>query len=101
MWRFWEGITRQGAHEAYSKFKNFFSFRLSPLVSGVVYLAYLAFCATLVPKTWHDNAQNVRSAPSQMVVCSCQAHALDSLMLQVTFAFPVPGRCAAIHPIAR
>ena len=62
-WRFWEGITQQGAHPAYGAFKNFFTYRLSPLVSGFVYCAYLAFCATLVPKTWHNNAQNVRFHP--------------------------------------
>ena len=33
-WRWWEGITQQGANPEYSKAKNFFSFRLSPLVSG-------------------------------------------------------------------
>ena len=32
-WRFWEGITGQGSDDAFGKFKNFFKYRLSPLVS--------------------------------------------------------------------
>ncbi|KAL0022300.1 hypothetical protein WJX79_007413 [Trebouxia sp. C0005] len=39
-WRFWEGITGQGSDDAFGKFKNFFKYRLSPLVSGCVYTAY-------------------------------------------------------------
>lgn len=57
-WRFWEGITAQGSHPAYSKFKNFFSFRLSPLVSGIVYCSYLIYCCTLVPKTFKNQTED-------------------------------------------
>jgi len=32
-WRFWEGITGQGSDAAFGPFKNFFRYRLSPLVS--------------------------------------------------------------------
>lgn len=32
-WRLWEGITGQGSDDAFGKFKNFFKYRLSPLVS--------------------------------------------------------------------
>lgn len=32
-WRFWEGITGQGSDDAFGPFKNFFRYRLSPLVS--------------------------------------------------------------------
>ncbi|DBA78497.1 TPA: hypothetical protein ACH3X2_007985 [Trebouxia sp. C0005] len=39
-WRFWEGITGQGSDDAFGPFKNFFRYRLSPLVSGSVYTAY-------------------------------------------------------------
>jgi hypothetical protein len=58
IWRFWEGITAQGSHPCYSKFKNFFSFRLSPLVSGGVYTAYLAYILVLLPKAfdYHNDA---------------------------------------------
>ena len=59
IWRFWEGITGQGSHPAYSRFKNFFSFRLSPLVSGGVYCGYLVYCCTLVPKAFKGEAANV------------------------------------------
>ena len=39
-WRWWEAFTFQGADATFSPFKNFFSYRLSPLVSGCVYVAY-------------------------------------------------------------
>ena len=32
-WRFWEGITGQGSDDAFGPFKNFFRYRLSPIVS--------------------------------------------------------------------
>lgn len=32
-WRFWEGITGQGSDDAFGPYKNFFRYRLSPLVS--------------------------------------------------------------------
>lgn len=32
-WRFWEGITGQGSDDAFGPFKNFFRYRLSPMVS--------------------------------------------------------------------
>lgn len=52
-WRFWEGITGQGSDDAFGKFKNFFKYRLSPLVSGCVYTAYGAFCISLIPRIKH------------------------------------------------
>ncbi len=52
------GPCAQGSHECYSKFQNFFRFRLSPLVSGFVYTAYLVYILTLLPKAfdYHNNA---------------------------------------------
>lgn len=39
-WRWWECFMFQGADATYSPFKNFFQYRLSPFVSGCVYVAY-------------------------------------------------------------
>jgi hypothetical protein len=50
LWRFWEGLTGQGYHDEYSESKNFFKFRVSPLASGSVYLAYAAYIITLLSK---------------------------------------------------
>ena len=50
-WRFWEGCTGQGSDNANGNMRNFFRYRLSPVVSGIVYLAYTAFVITLIPKT--------------------------------------------------
>lgn len=46
-WRFWEGSTGQGYDSTYSKKKNFFRYRLSPLASGGVYVAYGIYIITL------------------------------------------------------
>eukprot|EP00026_Physarum_polycephalum_P008805 Phypoly_transcript_08906.p1 GENE.Phypoly_transcript_08906~~Phypoly_transcript_08906.p1 ORF type:complete len:371 (+),score=37.56 Phypoly_transcript_08906:174-1286(+) len=39
-WRWWEFFTFQGADATFSPFKNFFAYRLSPFISGCVYVAY-------------------------------------------------------------
>eukprot|EP00026_Physarum_polycephalum_P007737 Phypoly_transcript_07803.p1 GENE.Phypoly_transcript_07803~~Phypoly_transcript_07803.p1 ORF type:complete len:443 (+),score=73.42 Phypoly_transcript_07803:90-1418(+) len=39
-WRWWEFFTFQGADATFGPFKNFFAYRLSPLISGCVYVAY-------------------------------------------------------------
>jgi hypothetical protein len=57
----------QGSHPCYSKFTNFFRFRLSPLVSGAVYCAYLGYIIVLIPKAidYHNDAVgNVRALAS-------------------------------------
>ncbi|KAJ3042178.1 hypothetical protein HDV00_008065 [Rhizophlyctis rosea] len=48
IWRLWEGLTFQGADATLSKFKNFFQYRLSPLVSCAVYAAYAYYLARLL-----------------------------------------------------
>ncbi|KAI8823660.1 uncharacterized protein EV422DRAFT_493954 [Fimicolochytrium jonesii] len=40
IWRFWECLTYQGRDAKLSNLGNFFRFRLSPAVSGGVYIAY-------------------------------------------------------------
>ncbi|KAL3162116.1 hypothetical protein ABBQ32_009828 [Trebouxia sp. C0010 RCD-2024] len=59
-WRFWEGITGQGSDDAFGPYKNFFRYRLSPLVSGTVYTAYGIFVITLIPRF-----KNIEDADSQ------------------------------------
>ena len=51
-WRFWEGFTGQGYDQRFSRKKNFFRYRVSPLVSGFVYTlygAYIIYLYTLTP----------------------------------------------------
>ncbi|KAJ1653501.1 hypothetical protein IWQ61_006385 [Dispira simplex] len=43
VWRFWEACTGQGADATFSSWKNFFKYRLSPFVSGCVYVGYLFY----------------------------------------------------------
>lgn len=62
----------QGRHPCYSKFKNFFTFRLSPFVSGFVYCAYLVYILTLIPKAFRykdDAVENVRCRSSSLLCC--------------------------------
>jgi hypothetical protein len=47
-WRFWEGLSGQGSAPHVSAARNFFKYRLSPLVSGAVYVAYAAYVAALL-----------------------------------------------------
>ncbi|KAJ3181694.1 hypothetical protein HDU87_000712 [Geranomyces variabilis] len=66
IWRFWEFLTYQGRDLTFSKSKNFFRFRLSPLVSGCVYIAYSYYILTMLlnryknrspscyPNCWRD-----------------------------------------------
>ena len=51
IWRFWEAVTGQGADAAFGNLKNFFRYRLSPFVSGIVYALYTIFVITLIPKS--------------------------------------------------
>ena len=37
-WRFWEGVTGQGSDDAFGPSKNFFKYRLSPVVSVRLHL---------------------------------------------------------------
>lgn len=48
IWRFWEGITGQGYDPNFSRKKNFFKFRIAPLVSGTVYAVYCYYIITLL-----------------------------------------------------
>lgn len=48
LWRFWEGFTGQGSREENSRWKNFFRYRLSPIVSGIVYIAYSYYIIDLL-----------------------------------------------------
>lgn len=47
LWRFWEGLSGQGYDANFSKKKNFFRYRLSPLASGIVYILYACYIVYL------------------------------------------------------
>ncbi|ORZ22980.1 hypothetical protein BCR42DRAFT_366410 [Absidia repens] len=48
LWRFWEGGLGQGSDATRSPPSNFFRYRLSPIVSGCVYIAYLSYIGKLL-----------------------------------------------------
>jgi hypothetical protein len=87
-WRFSEGLSGQGSAPHFSAVRNFFTYRLSPLVSGVVYVAYSAFVGFLLlrpPRT--DSSQ----APSDGCFPSCWTESpvgLAALSL-LTLAFAI------------
>lgn len=47
----WEAITGQGSDASFSKKKNFFRYRLSPFVSGLVYTAYCYYVIQMIFQT--------------------------------------------------
>ncbi|CEP08097.1 hypothetical protein [Parasitella parasitica] len=51
IWRMWEAITGQGSDATFGKKKNFFRYRLSPFVSGLVYAAYAYYVIQMIFKT--------------------------------------------------
>ncbi|KAI9255289.1 hypothetical protein BY458DRAFT_520349 [Sporodiniella umbellata] len=51
VWRFWEAITGQGSDASFGKKKNFFRYRLSPFVSGLVYSAYTYYVVYMIFQT--------------------------------------------------
>lgn len=64
-WRFWEGIVGAGTDAEVGKAKNFFRYRLSPIVSGGVYLAYMAYILSLLAKNRMERL-NVSFCSSQI-----------------------------------
>ena len=66
IWRFWEGITGQGYDSKYSRKKNFFRYRVSPLASGFVYLVYAVYVVTLFTgsKIENNGSSNLRKEDS-------------------------------------
>ena len=48
LWRMFEASTGAGATQDEGKMKRFFRHRLSPFISGCVYLSYAAFCIRLL-----------------------------------------------------
>ncbi|KAG1456683.1 hypothetical protein G6F56_006776 [Rhizopus delemar] len=51
IWRFWEAITGQGSDASFGRKKNFFRYRLSPFVSGLVYSAYTYYVVYMIFQT--------------------------------------------------
>ncbi|KAI8376516.1 uncharacterized protein BYT42DRAFT_574904 [Radiomyces spectabilis] len=54
IWRFWEGSTGQGSDRTMSVFQNFFRYRLSPIVSGIVYVVYLVVIGELLSESMEE-----------------------------------------------
>jgi hypothetical protein len=61
IWRFWEGFIGQGYDNSFSNLKNFFKFRLSPLVSGGVYVAYCVLVIEVIPRDKESNDEFLES----------------------------------------
>jgi hypothetical protein len=57
----WEAITGQGSDTSFSKKNNFFRYRLSPFVSGLVYKAYAYYIIRMIFQT-EEEQQNSASS---------------------------------------
>lgn len=55
----WEGFSGQGYDATFSPFGNFFRARLSPIVSGIVYIVYLVYIGKLLD---HSREDRIKSA---------------------------------------
>lgn len=62
IWRFWEAVTGQGADAAFGNMKNFFRYRLSPFVSGIVYALYTVFVISLITKNNDDRSRSASNS---------------------------------------
>lgn len=60
-YRFWEAITGQGSDASFSKKKNFFRYRLSPFVSGLVYTAYAYYVIHMIFQTEEEQQVSASS----------------------------------------
>jgi hypothetical protein len=57
----WEAITGQGSDASFSKKKNFFRYRLSPFVSGLVYTAYAYYVIHMIFQTEEEQQASASS----------------------------------------
>ncbi|KAI9488068.1 hypothetical protein BDB00DRAFT_942536 [Zychaea mexicana] len=60
-WRFWEAITGQAYDATLSKRTNFFRYRLSPIVSGLVYCGYLYYLIQMIYQTEEEQQKTASS----------------------------------------
>ncbi|KAI9243400.1 hypothetical protein BDA99DRAFT_530506 [Phascolomyces articulosus] len=60
-WRFWEAITGQAYDAALSDRTNFFRYRLSPIVSGLVYCGYLYYLIQMIYQTEEEQRKTASS----------------------------------------
>lgn len=68
-WRLWEGISGQGYDPRFSKKKNFFRYRISPLASGFVYLLYAAYIIYLFTLHPSPPGESLQQRGSCFPVC--------------------------------
>ncbi|KAK4518531.1 uncharacterized protein ATC70_008749 [Mucor velutinosus] len=61
-WRMWEAITGQGSDASFGKKKNFFRYRLSPFVSGLVYTAYAYYVIQMIFQTSEEQQHAASSS---------------------------------------
>ncbi|KAF1797991.1 hypothetical protein FB192DRAFT_1476557, partial [Mucor lusitanicus] len=69
VWRFWEGLTGQGYDALCSHFGNFFRARLSPIVSGIVYLVYLVYIGKLLTQTREERMNSTSQSTGCFPSC--------------------------------
>jgi hypothetical protein len=78
-WRYTEAITGQGYSTEFSTTKNFFRYRLSPFVSGTMYLLYAIYIITLLIAT--TRAKPKPNEPvNQMCFPSCWTKSVGGMI---------------------
>ncbi|CAO3597367.1 unnamed protein product [Absidia cylindrospora] len=69
LWRFWEGGLGQGSDATRSPPSNFFRYRLSPIVSGCVYIAYLSYIGKLLSTSREGRLDIANNSASCFPAC--------------------------------
>ncbi|KAI7888119.1 uncharacterized protein EV154DRAFT_426263 [Mucor mucedo] len=69
LWRFWEGFSGQGYDALCSPFGNFFRARLSPIVSGCVYIVYLVYIGKLLTQSHEERIQSAKGSTGCFPSC--------------------------------
>ena len=95
-WRFWEGL--YGSAARCSAAKSFFTYRLAPLVSGVVYLVYALYVAfLLVESARHAGISSTASAGSCFPACWRDSAPGFAALLLLALAFAI-GAITQLQP---
>lgn len=65
----WEGFSGQSYDALQTPFGNFFRARISPIVSGIVYIVYLVYIGQLLHETREERIQNAKGSTGCFPSC--------------------------------
>ncbi|KAI8094779.1 hypothetical protein BDF21DRAFT_442577 [Thamnidium elegans] len=69
LWRFWEGFSGQSYDALQAPFGNFFRARISPIVSGIVYIVYLVYIGQLLHQSREERMKSAKVSTGCFPAC--------------------------------